>query len=482
MSEYNGNNGNNGNDPDRSGNPYDWSDPYSANSGDNSGSPELDLYDSFYRPNETQAPVPGPLDYTESGDIRFYDGGWRTRRVRRHGWGWVFATVALAAFIAGAALMRFLPALGTAVFPAATHTATARVTAPAATERAQTLTPRTLSPESTLPAIGGDKLILEGNADIPAIVEADSPAVVGVLNNVNYRNSFGFSSQGQNVTQSSGSGVIISTDGYIVTNNHVVEGADSLSVVLSGGEEVAAHLVGADAQTDIAVIKIDKTGLTAIPIGNSDSVRVGETVLAIGNPLGQELAGTVTMGIISAKNREIQNDGYTFKLLQTDAAINPGNSGGALVDMKGDLIGINQMKITTSEVDENGTAISAEGIGFAIPINVAQPIVLQLMRSGYIPRPMLGIDSAQEISNYASRRYRMPVGIYLERLTPGGPAEKAGIRNSDVLVKLDGRATPTLADMNEALSARSIGDTVQAEVWRDGGNMTFKVTLEGLSQ
>jgi len=440
---------------------------------------EPDLYSSFYR-QENKQPASGSLEYSPSGDYRYYEGGWQPRKPRR-GLGWMVATIVLAAFIAGGLLVYYLPPFSARSAAQSRQTAMAAAQTPAPTVQSHARTP---NPQATVPAIGGAALALGSNYDIPAIVDADSPAVVGVINSMSDKNAFGYNLQGQAELQSSGSGVIIKSDAadgwsYIVTNNHVVAGADSLTVVMPGGEQVEAKLVGADEQTDIAVIKIQKTGLAVIPIGDSDTVRVGQTVLAIGNPLGTELAGTVTAGIISAKNRVIQNGGYTFNLLQTDAAINPGNSGGALVDMQGDLIGINQMKITTSEVDEYGNAISAEGIGFAIPINDTLPIIQQLMENGFIPRPMLGIDMSEEVTQRIAQLNRIPVGIYLEQLTSGGPADQAGILRGDILTKLDGTATPTLADMNAVLSKHSIGDTVKAEVWRGGITMTFEVTLEG---
>jgi serine protease Do len=436
-----------------------------GNNENNNGAPGNGQPSQYSRNDPYVRQEPGGWEYGYYGD------GWQPRRKKSAGCGWAVATAILAAFIAGALIMRYAPIPGLSL-PGITHTPA--VTQPAETPSAA----QTARPQATLPAIGGSRLALGANYDIPAIVQADSPAVVGILNNVNSaRNPYGL--QQGFVTQSSGSGVIVSSDGYIVTNNHVVEGADSLTVVLAGGEEVPAELVGADAQTDLAVVKVDRTGLNAIPIGDSDAVLVGEMVLAIGNPLGPELAGTVTMGIVSAKNRQIQNEGYTFNLLQTDAAINPGNSGGALVDMRGNLIGINQMKISTSEVDEYGMPVAAEGIGFAIPVNDAMPIVRALIQDGYIPRPMLGIDVSQEITRRMAQRNRIPVGIYLERLTSGGPAQKAGVRDGDILTKVDGRDTPTFADMNAALSAHSIGETVQVEVWRNGNTMTFDVVLEG---
>lgn len=376
---------------------------------------------------------------------------------RGRGIGWVVATMALVAFMAGALVMKLLPDGSSATAQASTPTASATVAA--------TATPAS-TPGATLPALGnGNSLSLEDGIDIPAIVDADGPAVVGVLNKVKGQFAFGDGSSEQ--TQGSGSGVIISADGYIVTNNHVVDGADDVTVLLAGGEEVPAKVIGADAQSDLAVLKIDKTGLVAIKFGDSDLLRVGESVVAIGNPLGTDLTGTVTHGIISGKNREIAIDGYIFKVLQTDAAINPGNSGGALVNGKGELIGINNAK------DQ-----SAEGIGFAIPINVARPIIEQLIQFGGISRPMMGISTVDITRDYAEF-YKIPVGVGIRIISENGPAAKAGLMAGDIIVEFDGQAVESLNDVRDIMNTHAIGDTVKVKVYRDStaGEISVDLTL-----
>jgi serine protease Do len=400
-------------------------------------------------------------------------------KAKRHGWKIAIAVASVlvagalvvTGFAAGALLIRYLPQSGLRNFLENNTAAPISSMAPKAVNNPST-------PSATLPAIGGkNTLALDQGVDIPAIVKADGPAVVGVLNKVKGQFGFGSTSSGDQ-TQGSGSGVIISTDGYIVTNNHVVEGADSLSVIMAGGEEVPAKLIGTDAQTDLAVIKIDKTGLTAMPFGNSENVQVGETVLAIGNPLGTELAGTVTAGIISAKNRELQVDGYNYKLLQTDAAINPGNSGGALVNMQGEIIGINQLKSTSAGADTYGNSIAAEGIGFAIPINDAKPIIEQLIRDGGIPRPVLGI-STQEITADQASFYKVPQGVGIVSLTDNGPAMKAGLQAGDIIIDMDGAKIAALGDVRNILNKHKAGDTVSVKVYRssDSKEYTYDVTL-----
>ncbi len=387
------------------------------------------------------------------------------------GRGWMVATLLLVAFILGAIVMKMTaPENSIALGTTATPTASAALQATATPDATPTATPQSTS------QLGGPAVTIGSGAtiDIPAIAKAIGPTVVGVNNKVNSR---GGTDALEDALQGTGSGVIISTDGYIVTNDHVVSGADSITVTMPGGEEVPAKLVGTDAQTDLALLKIEKTGLTAAPLGDSDALQVGETVVAIGNPLGNELAGTVTSGIISAKNREVTSDtGYTFHLLQTDAAINPGNSGGALVNGKGELIGINNMKEVSA-----GFNISAEGIGFAIPINDAKPIIEQLRASGSIPRPMLGVGIRSIITAAEAQMYNIPEGVLLADVTENGPAAKAGIRAQDILTELDGKKATSMAALREIMSSHKIGDTIKVTYWREGKTTTVDVTLEALS-
>ncbi len=386
------------------------------------------------------------------------------------GRGWMVATLLLVAFILGAIVMKLTaPENNIALGATATPTASAALQATATPDATPTATPQSTS------QLGGPAVTIGSGAaiDIPAIAKAIGPTVVGVNNKVN---SQGGPDALEDALQGTGSGVIISTDGYIVTNDHVVSGADSITVTMPGGEEVPAKLVGTDAQTDLALLKIEKTGLTAAPLGDSDALQVGETVVAIGNPLGTELAGTVTSGIISAKNREVTSDtGYTFHLLQTDAAINPGNSGGALVNSKGELIGINNMKEVSA-----GMNISAEGIGFAIPINSAKPIIEQLRASGSIPRPMLGVGIRSIITTEEAQMYNIPEGVLLADVTENGPAAKAGIRAQDILTELDGKKAASMADLREIMANHKVGDTIKVTYWREGKTTTVDVTLEAL--
>ncbi len=292
------------------------------------------------------------------------------------------------------------------------------------------------------------------------------PSVVGITTKYTYRSFFG-----QAYEQSgSGSGIIISDDGYVATNFHVIENANAVSVTLNTGEEFNATVVGYDAETDLALLKISASGLTEATLGSSDSLQVGELAVAIGNPLGQELAGTVTVGVISAVNRSISTDtGNTMTLLQTDAAINPGNSGGALVNAYGEVIGINSMKFSGSDV---------EGIGFAIPMDIAKPILTELMTNGYVTgRPLIGI-SLREITPEIAAINDIPAGVQVAYVSEGGAAEKAGIRQGDTIVSVDGKLVETTKDVSDIRDQHKAGDTITFVVNRDGETLSFDVVLQ----
>lgn len=264
--------------------------------------------------------------------------------------------------------------------------------------------------------------------------------------------------EGEMVQQGSGSGIIISQDGYIVTNQHVIADATEITIILNSGEECAATLIGADEKTDLAVLKINKTGLTAAALGDSNLAEVGDLAVAIGNPLGQELAGTVTAGVISAVNRKMTVDNRTYNLIQTDAAINPGNSGGALVNKYGEVIGINSIKMSQEGV---------EGIGFAIAMSEAKPIIDDLMNSGYVSgRTRIGITATE------SRN-----GLSVYSVEAGSGADKAGIREGDLIVKADGVVVNTINALNEIKEKKSPGDRITLTVIRDGNLVDVKVEL-----
>ena len=334
---------------------------------------------------------------------------------------------------------------------------------------------------------------LAEDATVPDMVQAVGSAVVGISNRTTIASKSGLqgsingipvpnngSNSSRETEQGYGSGVIISPDGYIVTNAHVVDSASKLVVILAGGEEVEATLVGVDDVTDLAVLKIDKKNLTSISLGDSAKARVGETVLAIGNPMGQELYGSVSKGIISATNRQVTIDGHVYTMLQTDTAINAGNSGGALVNLKGELIGICSSKMVSAGTDENGNAISAEGLGFAIPISEAQPIINELMEKGSVERPVMGI-SGGFLTEQAAAYYNCPVGFVVQEVAPGSGAEAGGIKADDLITAIDGTAITSYANMSSIITSHKIGDTIKVTVWREGKTSELTVTLASSS-
>ena len=306
----------------------------------------------------------------------------------------------------------------------------------------------------------------------PEIVDKVGPAVVGIVNKTTYGDAYGyygfFGNLDEEVEQSSGSGVVISSDGYIVTNNHVVENATKINVIMSSGEEYEGKVVGKDASTDLAVVKIEATNLVFAQMGNSSSLRVGETAIAIGNPLGQEFAGTTTKGIISGLNRSVTIDNKTMNLIQTDAAINPGNSGGALVDEYGYLIGINTAKISSNAL---------EGLGFAIPIDEAKPIIQELIDNGYVRgRPVIGI-AGRAVTKEDAAAYNLKVGVYVSTLTPNGPAHMAGINVGDIIVECEGEPIETVDDINDIKNKKAPGDTIKLKIYRKGQYIDISVIL-----
>ena len=265
-----------------------------------------------------------------------------------------------------------------------------------------------------------------------------------------------------------GSGVIMTEDGTILTNAHVVSGAQSITVRVMDGTEYEATLLGMDEKTDLAVIKIDATGLTPAEFGDSSSIVQGEIAVAIGNPLGLAFEGSVTQGIISAVSREIEVDGRTMTYIQTDAAINPGNSGGALVNGSGQVIGINSVKVSSSDV---------EGLGFAIPISVALPIAEQLTTYGYVTgRPSIGIGG-EDVTDYMVYYYRIPRGVLVGLVTPDSGAEAGGVEVGDVIVGLNGVSVSTMDELTNEKDKYSPGDTVTLTVYRSGEYVELDVVL-----
>ena len=303
------------------------------------------------------------------------------------------------------------------------------------------------------------------------VAEMVSPSVVVITTEQVVYSQWSWYGQNQ-VESGAGSGVIISSDGYILTCAHVVDGASNITVTIND-KDYTATLVGEDTTSDIAVIKIDANGLTPATVGDSDSLKVGQNVMAVGNPLG-ELGGTVTGGMISALNRSVTiqgtNSTNTMSLIQMDASVSPGNSGGGLFNMNGELVGIVNAKSSSSD---------AEGLGFAIPINDAIKVAQELLENGYVTgRPYLGVTylavtDAQTAQQLGVNAY----GVYIVDVTKGGPADQAGLKAGDRIVSVDGSEIAAKDDLGTLMQNHSAGDTLSITVARDGQMQTVNVTL-----
>lgn len=300
------------------------------------------------------------------------------------------------------------------------------------------------TPANNNTAQTGDKL------SIPQIVNKVSPAVVAVI-------------AGDSAV---GSGIIMSADGFILTNAHVVEGSKSFKVVDNNGKEYDAALIGSDTTADLAVLKIDATGLPKAEFGDSSKSIVGETVVAIGNPYGLELANTVTSGIISAIRKNIDLGGRAVTLIQTDASINPGNSGGPLINEYGQVIGITSLKIMNA----------SEGLGFAIPINTAKPIIDSLILYGYVKRPMLGITGIMLVQADAEK-FGLPAGFQVQVVDAGSDAAEKGLKQYDIITKINGKTFISLDEFNVEKEKFKAGDTVRITYFRAGKYYDIDVKL-----
>ncbi|MBH0230289.1 trypsin-like peptidase domain-containing protein [Halobacillus yeomjeoni] len=321
---------------------------------------------------------------------------------------------------------------------------------------------------------------------ITEVVDKVTPSVVGVVN-IQSQQNFWQDSDSSSQQAGVGSGVIYKKEdgsAYVVTNNHVIEGANEIEVVLSDETRIKAQLVGSDIFTDLAVLKMpDDQVKHVIEIGSSDNLKVGEPAIAIGNPLGLRFSGSVTKGIISGKQRAIPQDfnrdgleDWQAEVIQTDAAINPGNSGGALINIEGQLIGINSMKIAKSAV---------EGIGFAIPIDSAKPIIDELEEFGQVNRPYIGIEAyglnevpSAEWSNTLNLPEEVKGGLYIRSIKQMSPAAKAGLKPLDVITALDGEKVEDIIDLRKYLySQKDPGDKLEITYYRDGKKNTLTITL-----
>lgn len=371
--------------------------------------------------------------------------------------GVMLALLIAAAVIGGALGRSVLPQyLGTAVLPG-TSTPSQSTPAPS-----QSTPPGPSAPPSTSPA-PVQHVIESEESTIIKVVERVRPAVVNINTVAQVQTFFGVFPQ-----EGAGSGVIVSPDGYILTNNHVVEGAQQIKVTLLSGKIFTARVVGTDRFADLAVLQVKTPQrLPAAQLGNSSALKVGQLAIAIGNPFG--LGHTVTVGVISALNRSIQVPNLVIEnLIQTDAAINPGNSGGALADSSGRVIGVNTAIIQ-----------QAQGIGFAIPVDTARAIMDQLIKSGKVVRPYVGVGWGGDVDRNLASQYNLPVdhGVIVRDVDPRGPAAAVGVRAGDIIVAVDGKAVSNWNDFIRELFTKRPGDAVGIEYVRDTTHRTVEVKL-----
>ncbi|MDE5583849.1 MAG: trypsin-like peptidase domain-containing protein [Ruminococcus sp.] len=323
---------------------------------------------------------------------------------------------------------------------------------------------------------------------LPDIVDEIMPSVVGVASTFEYvmpYNTWGWGGFGMNSEpqemRATGTGIVMSEDGYVITNAHVIYDdseyqcgeAIEVSIVFSDDSEHEAKVIAYDTETDLAVLKVNETGLTPAEFGNSDDLRVGELVIAVGNPLGFDLFGSVTSGIVSAKNRKIDINEKSMTLIQTDTAINEGNSGGPLLNSSGQVIGINSAKMSAGY----GSA-SIEGLGFAIPINEAKTIIDDLINYKYVKgRPQIGITTA-DVTESISRYYDIPLGVYVQNVEEGSSADIAGIKHGDVIIDIAGETVTTADELNKIKNQYKAGDKISITFTRDGEDITVDLTLQ----
>ena len=306
---------------------------------------------------------------------------------------------------------------------------------------------------------GVENVAQEGGLSLQAIYEKCIPSTVSILC-VLPRGT------------STGSGVVLSADGYVITKYQVVEGATHISVLLTDGRELSARMVGGDKLSDLAVLTVDAQDLIPAEFGNSDSLRVGDTVVAIGDPLGVELRGTMTNGIVSAINRNLTTDGRTLTLIQTNAALNSGNSGGPLINCYGQVIGINTMKI-----GDYVNSAGVEGLGFAIPSTTVKQIVDQLTSQGYVSgRPELGIQGV-DVPEFYQFYYRMPAGVYVNAVTEGSDAAAKGVQVKDIILAIDDQRIDSTEDIETILYNYKPGDTVEVIIYRSGRQYQVELIL-----
>ena len=333
----------------------------------------------------------------------------------------------------------------------------------------------TASPSATAtPNNGQSTTPNTGSSNLADVIDSVMPSVVSITTTQYAQRA------GTEVASGYGSGFVYSADGLIATNNHVVEGAGRIYVTLNGDEQqYEAEVVATDSYSDLAILKIDKTGLTPVKFGSSSSLRLGDTVFVIGSPYNGLFANSVSSGIVSGLNREMVLNSATQTFIQTDAAVNPGNSGGPMFNANGELVGIITRKSMLSTV--TGETTSIEGIGFAIPSDVASPVLEQLAQGQQVPRSGIGIMGSS-LTEQGKQAYNVENGIYVASVSKGGPAEKAGLEVGDIITKLDGQAIGSMDEMIQLMESKNIGDTITLTYVRDGQENTATVTIGDKTQ
>lgn len=386
------------------------------------------------------------------------------RKPRNHGWIAATLGVLLLCVTAGATLARETRTTPTqSDTPQPSPTAT-EITSGGAQEQAETnadASPAPAQDSGTVLGTGTVLTISESTGEelsLPDIYKKVIPSVVSIT-------------AASGSSTSTGTGIIMSSDGYIITNYHVASSAQQIVVLLTDGQEYTACQVGGDETSDIMVLKIDATGLTPAEFGDSDAAEVGDSVVAIGDPLGIELRGTMTDGIICGIKRDVDVGDRTMSLMQTNAALNSGNSGGPLVNMEGQVIGINTIKLSSTGYT------TVEGLGFAIPIDSAKPIVDELVEKGYVTgRPAFGFD-VEQLESRISLYYDLPGKLYIRSVEPNSDAYTQGIRAGDIITAIDGQTVTTVDEFNRIKNEYSAGDQIPLTIYRSGHNYEVTVTL-----
>ena len=323
--------------------------------------------------------------------------------------------------------------------------------------------------DAALSSLGSGGSSVPSDLQTPGMVYAKNVnAVVAISNQSIVTNIYGQVSE----TASSGSGFIVTQDGYVVSNYHVIAGATKLCVIMADSTEYEAKVVGYDAASDLSVLKINATGLPYVQLGSSDALAVGDQVSAIGNPLG-ELTSTLTVGYISAKDRLVNTDGSYINMLQTDAAINSGNSGGPLFNMKGEVVGITTAKY--SGTSNSGATI--EGIGFAIPIDDVAGMIEDLVKNGFINSAYLGV-TVEDMNPEVAQAYGLPLGVYVRSVVAGSAAEKAGVRAKDIIVGIGSQTVSSMSELTRVLRKYEPGQSSKITVYRSGSQMDLNITFD----